>query len=359
MEKLLWNDRDYSIEYLKTSISINTHVGCYLGCEYCILSSLEFPKRPLQILDEESVVEQLLQNKYFTKDITPISINNKSDPLLREVKNSTFNIMKILEKYNIKNPIYLISKIELTEKEIEFLDSLELNLYVFFSFSGLKTDLEKVTAEYQVRRIKKLEKAKNIKKIHYWRPLITGENDSNEQIKHMLELVSPIFDVSVISGLRVNDTVNERLVNLDKNVPFNEYTKKHKYVEKEVFDRINKIRKELCPEYLLFRHTSCITCYWLEKADFLHNDRKNFNCTVFDCPNIRRCSERKMPDHSLIREMMLRIGIKNNYEIREDHIMFMGALSQEDLSYLNLNLSFKALSEIKLPTVSESVIEVV
>ncbi|WNQ09658.1 hypothetical protein MJA45_18760 [Paenibacillus aurantius] len=359
MEKVLWNGRDYTIEYLKTSISINAYVGCYLGCEYCILSSLEFPERPLKIFDEESLVEQLLQNQYFTHDITPISINNKSDPLLREVKQSTMNILKILERYRLQNPIYLISKLELTDEDLEYLDSLNLNIYVFFSFSGLDTQLEKVTISYQERRIRRLAQAKNIKKIHYWRPLIAGENDSEEQIRHMLEVVSPVFNVSIVSGLRVNETVNERFSNLNKNVPFNEYTKKHKYVEKEVFERVNRIRNDICPDYLLFRHTSCITSYWLGKPDFLHNDRKPLNCTVFNCPNHFRCSNRQKPPESHINEMLFKISRDNEYEIRDDHIMFSGAMSQEDLSFLNLNLGFKALSEKKLPTVSESVIEVV
>jgi hypothetical protein len=54
----------------------------------------------------------------------------------------------------------------------------------------------------------------------------------------------------------------------------------------------------------------------------------------------------------------MKIGRDNAYELRKDHIMFEGAMSQEDLSYLNINLGFKALSEKKELTVSESVIEV-
>jgi len=320
---------------------------------------LKFPAKPLKILDEEALVIQLLENKYFTSGLTPISINNKSDPLLLEVKASTFEILKIMQRYELDNPIYIISKLELTEKDIEFLDSLDLNLFVFFSFSGLQTDLEKVSITYQEKRIKKLEQAKGFKKIHYWRPLIAGENDSDQQIEYMFDVVAPVFDASVVSGLRVNDKVNSKLLQLNKNVTFNDYTKRHKYVEKEVFHRIQKIRMERCPDYLLFRHTSCMTCYWTGSADFLHNDRYSFNCNVFDCPNTHLCSQRKLPDHSQIREKMQVIGIDNHYEVLKDHILFSGALSQEDLSYLNLNLGFKALSEVKVPTVSESVIEFV
>ncbi|MRG27782.1 hypothetical protein [Laceyella tengchongensis] len=356
--KVLWKGKDFTIEYLKTSISINSFVGCYLGCEYCILYSLEFPSKPLKIMDEEDAVMQLLAHKYFTFGLTPISINNKSDPLLKEVKDSTFKIMKVLERERVTNPIYLISKLELTDEDIDFLDSLKLNVYVFYSFSGLGNHLEKVSTRYQEYRIKKLSHARNIKKIHYWRPLIVGENDDETTIRHMLEVVSSVFDVSIVSGLRVNEKVKKAFDRLNISVPFNNYTIKHKYVEKEVFERVRQIRDEICPDYPLFRHTSCLTSYWAGTPDFNHHDRKKINCTIFNCPNQSVCATRKKPSTDLIDKLLSRIGKENEYEIREDHVMFKGVMSQEDLSFLNLNMGFKALSEKKAPTASESVIEV-
>jgi DNA repair photolyase len=358
VDKVLWHSKDYSMEYLKTSISINSYVGCNLGCEYCILSTLEFPERPLKIMDEDAVVMQLLENCYFIRDVTPISINNKSDPWLPEVKESTFQILKLLEQQQINNPIYLISKLELTENDIDFLDALDLRIYVFFSISGLKGDLERLSEKYHKRRVSKLASAKNIKKIHYWRPLIMGENDSDESIRMMLQMVHPVFDASVVSGLRVNEAVYSRLKNLEKEVPYNEYTKKHKFVEKEVFDRIHKIRNEVCPDYLLFRHTSCVTSYWMGQPDFLHNNRKPQNCAVFHCPNTWRCQTRRKPDSDTINMLLYRINRTNEYEIREDHILFKGELTQEDLSFLNLNLQFKSFCGSLLLSASESVIEV-
>jgi DNA repair photolyase len=271
LEKQLWNGKDFTIEYLKTSITINSYIGCNLGCEYCILSSLEFPEKPLKIMNENSLVEQLYSHKYFTLNLTPISVNNKSDPLLPEVKQSTFKIFKLLEEANIKNPIYLISKMDLNERDIEFLDSLDLNIYVFFSFSGLGSNLERVTLGFQERRINKLRNAKKIKKIHYWRPLIAGENDDEMTITRMLDIVAPVFDASIVSGLRVNEKVNSKFKELQIDVPFNDYTKKHKYVEKHVFERVNHIRNQLYPNYLLFRHTSCLTRSVVKKSSKSQN----------------------------------------------------------------------------------------
>lgn len=229
---------------------------------------------------------------------------------------------------------------------------------MFYSFSGLGNHLEKVSTRYQEYRIKKLAQTKRIKKIHYWRPLIVGENDDEETIRHMLEVVSPVFDVSIVSGLRVNETVKKTFDRMNINVPFNNYTIKHKYVEKEVFDRINRIRNEICPDYQLFRHTSCLTSYWAGLPDFNHHDRKPLNCTVFDCPNQSVCSKRSKPNATHISKLLAQIGKDNEFEIRKDHVFFRGELNQEDLSFLNLNMGFKALCEKKAPTVSESVIEV-
>ena len=86
------------IEYLKSSISISSYSGCTINCKYSILSSLKNRLDVVKVFDEEQLVEDLFQNKFFVKDFTPVTINNRTDPFLNKiVKESTFKILDCFE----------------------------------------------------------------------------------------------------------------------------------------------------------------------------------------------------------------------------------------------------------------------
>ena len=146
------------IQYLKSFLSINTHVGCNLGCAYCICHAFGLPTSPQKITTPKQLMKLLFKNKYFLPNVTPIAINNKSDPLLPEVKDSTLEVLKLFAKYKLKNPLIIISKLSYSPEEVDLIESFSLNLYHFTSYSGLSFPLEKVNNKIQKKNIKLLSK---------------------------------------------------------------------------------------------------------------------------------------------------------------------------------------------------------
>ena len=86
--------KKYALEYLKTYLSINSFVGCPIGCTYCFLSPLGIsPSEPVRVIGEPELVKDLKSSKYFVPHQTILSLNNRTDPFLPGlVKESTFKI---------------------------------------------------------------------------------------------------------------------------------------------------------------------------------------------------------------------------------------------------------------------------
>ncbi len=127
-----------AVEYLKSSLSISNYVVCGLGCKYC--SVQEFASsRVNKIMEAEEAFEKLIENPLFFKDYTPITINNRTDPMLPQVKNDTFKIIKLLEVNGFKNICIIISKMELLEEELSFFEECKIPIVYIVSYGNFST----------------------------------------------------------------------------------------------------------------------------------------------------------------------------------------------------------------------------
>ena len=57
------------ILYLKSSISISAYTGCLIGCKYCILSTCRENNKIWKVIDEDKLIDNLSNYKYFVKDL--------------------------------------------------------------------------------------------------------------------------------------------------------------------------------------------------------------------------------------------------------------------------------------------------
>ena len=74
------------------------------------------PMHPIKVIDEEELIRNMINDNYFEKGKTVISLNNRTDPFIsQEVKNSTFKLLDIMEELNLKNIVTITSKGLLTE----------------------------------------------------------------------------------------------------------------------------------------------------------------------------------------------------------------------------------------------------
>jgi len=349
----------FRIEYLKSSLSISTFVGCNMGCKYCILSSLKFGVLPEKIADEADLVNDLCTHKFFIKGFTPISINNRTDPFLNPiVKESTFTVLKLLQEKKVtKNPLMLITKKELSGTELEWLDESGLNIYLFLSYSGLPKTVEPNNETFNETHLINLRKTKNIHKIHYWRPIIEGVNNDDQDINKMLATASSTFDCSIVSGIRLSKEV---ITLLKKNTKISfEYQKEraiHKYLSDSTIEKILTLRNRIYSKYLLFRHTSCVISHMENKPDYNLSYLKPKSC-IFGCPNSNNCmSTLGQCNKQIIEKSLSNLGISGvKYHCDGNTQLNINAdLTQEEISYLKHNSRMVIVSRSVINSPSES-----
>jgi len=333
-----------ALEYMKSALSVNTHFGCALGCEYCIVNYTLTADKESNLLSPDELFDELINSKLFVKNKTLLSINNKTDPLLNKVMGSTFQFINLLKENGLQNPLMLISKLALKESDLEILEDYPGRIYYFTSYSGMPKEIEPVSG-IQMDNFNVLKKRKKVNSIHYWRPLIKGLNDSNENIKFLLESVQDSCDCSVVSGIRLSPYLVDILKNHGANFDGWDGNTSHKYLDKAIVNNIIEIRNSNFPNYPLFKKTSCSIAYLSSLSDYNFNFLKE-NCDIFEnCRNQNICRLRELPtDEEIIKKRNL-LGIKNNFEFKESHILFNGKLTSDEKSFLSFNLGYPVESE--------------
>lgn len=345
------------IMYLKSSLSISSYSGCVINCKYCILSTYRDNNSINKECDENELCEKLFKSKFFVKDLTPISINNISDPFLNNIlKKSTFKILDYLEDSKIQNPLILITKGYLSEQDLEKLSNYKCNIHIFYTYSGLSETMENRNKERQIDTIKHLSELKNIKLVHYWRPVIEGVNSSDEVIDELIFEVGKYFNISVISGIRLNTHLSD--IFRANNIPINIKTDtEHKIIHNDTFDRIkNKILLSNSSASV-FKKTSCAISYCNSLQD-INGYSYDVKVCSKDCPNLENCTmgKEKPITTEHFNNLLSNISKKCAFEIFDDHIIVNCTLTQEESSYLKHNTRRKIQADLIIKSNSEEVL---
>ncbi len=325
------------IEYLKSALSINTAIGCSLGCSYCVVGEIA-RKSPKRILTPEELVSDLINNRLFVPHITPLAINNKTDPFLGFVKEDTFEILELLQKNGFRNKRIIISRLALSEKDLKELERLNESTYFITSYSHLRFPIEKSNSENQLTSFRTLKNREKVNSLHYWRPLIKGLNDGEESIKRVLENVVESCDGSILSGLRITSGIKERMENYGADLTGWDGDANHKYLPLEVQEKILIIRDRLFAGYPLYRHTSCGLSSLVSSSDYGFNFLRGHPHCIESCSNV--CSLRKKPQRSEIDFYLGLVNLEMGYRIQEKGIYIEGELTQEEKSFLAHTLKF-------------------
>lgn len=259
-----------------------------------------------------------------------------------------------MEKNNVTNPIMLITKGYISEKQAEQLASIKLNIVVLYTFSGIPNKIEPRNEAIQIETMKNVSKYKNIKLVNYYRPVIEGINSDEQTIKRVAKIVTQYCDASIISGIRLNTHLHNILKNLNIYIP-KKYDPDHKVLLPETFERIIQIFKEIDKDYPTFKKTSCGISYVLNRPDYNGHSARIYYCNpscvsypicigtnkigfcTSECPNYSLCKEEseKQITEEEFKELLKTIGAENaKFEILEHYIKLEGEYWQEEVSYL-------------------------
>lgn len=202
------------IEMHSSWLAINSIVGCPNGCKYCLLQATNdnncFPR---QLVSPKEAVNQLLEYKYYDKDI-PLCLLPNTDVFVNS-KNIEYllDLLQELENQNIKNDLIIITKCNITDNVIKKVNKIKekgQNVVFYISYSGLGKDIEpRILEEILQNNFKKL-KENNIDVIHYFRPFLP-QNSDPKRIEEILNFVNKYTDVSVTTGLALIETFIDKI----------------------------------------------------------------------------------------------------------------------------------------------------
>lgn len=202
------------IEMHSSWLAINSIVGCPNGCKYCLLQATNdnncFPR---QLVSPKEAVNQLLEYKYYDKDI-PLCLLPNTDVFVNS-KNIEYllDLLQELENQNIKNDLIIITKCNITDNVIKKVNKIKekgQNVVFYISYSGLGKDIEpRISKEILQNNFKKL-KENNIDVIHYFRPFLP-QNSDPKRIEEILNFVNKYTDVSVTTGLALIETFIDKI----------------------------------------------------------------------------------------------------------------------------------------------------
>ncbi|MFZ5680189.1 MAG: radical SAM protein [Pseudomonadota bacterium] len=292
------------VEYRKSGLSLNHVVGCPLDCGYCVrhlFQNFEM-KQPHLILEDREAVDLLLSHWAFRSGTTPIQIFNRAtDPFLPGVKDHLFTTLEELDRKGLTNPTLVITRWKILPSDVERLERLRnVRLTILVTWSGIKDDriepVDSVIAENSLRVLS--SHASRTKSILYWRPLISGLNDSDTHLDRALKL-SSLADATVFTGLFHRAEIREhfRLSGVPDIYPD---IARRKILPAET-------EKRVLTAFLgrpLFRKTSCGVAFAHVSVDYNGHYGIREICDICPAQQISRCATaHRVPELAQVKEL--------------------------------------------------------
>lgn len=236
------------VAYGQSCINMNTRFSCRNNCIYCF--GKNWKDRHMEF-EPEDMVKQLPDHVNI-----PIGINNSaSDPLDPKTWPSTYKLMQLL--VGKASTVMLITKEYVSKKIIRQINSLDLHVIFFISYSGLPEGYEYLVDDRRMESLANLHMS-NIPTVLYARPLIKLVNDF-DAIEEAAQYVKYI----VWSSVRVDNNNAHPLLP----EPTGECLhKSHKRIADDEFNYIETRLRKMGP--LVFRKTSCVISYINKTPDY-------------------------------------------------------------------------------------------
>lgn len=342
-------------EYLKSYYSINSYIGCTINCGYCFLAPIKIvPMRPIKAIDEEELIDNMINDKYFKEHETVLSLNNRTDPFISpEVKASTFRLMDIMEEKGLNNIVTITTKGLLTKEDAEKLNQYKnIKVVIIVTYNNLPLKIQPIKKEIQEETMKNISDCNNVILLHQFRPIIPGLNDDEDTIRKTVNYAKQFCNATIYQGIRVNQYIKDRLEERD-------YTYKgefdtHKQKSKDTDSVFEKLKKE-DKNYQIFDHTSCALSYIFDKSDYNMHYSK-IDCSKH-CKNYDRCHSVKFSIPRNLEQELQKIGVKDQWKIENETLMIEGSLNDEQKSYIKHILHLKVKSTKRENTYSEKIME--
>lgn len=337
----------------KNFLCLNAIAGCRNDCVYCYKHGWDFENKfkPTKIFEVSKILKNLKKHKYFHPNI-PLSIHNSAtDPFQEGTVETTFEILDGLEKLKITNIVGLITKEYLSEEIIQKLENYKnIHLVIFITYSFLPEKFEKIVNDRRIELMKNLSKSK-LKKVLYYRPIISGINDSENIAQKIVDLGEKYFDCIVRSSLKVDINTIEYMAkrgifidpNYDIGLNIHDSLKQMPSESRRRVDNILVKSKVPC-----FKKTSCAISYLFNEPDYNTQwVRRDIYCSK-NCPKKQQkiClgQSLKQPDSQEVEMLLQHLKLNAKYKILKNRITIESKkVFYSDIKFLRMALKFPVL----------------
>ncbi len=186
------------------TICVSSQVGCALSCSFCYTGTMRLQRNLLQ----EEILGQIITVKHFLKDwkkrseeriVTNIVFMGMGEPLLNY--DNVINSIKILidqEGLAISKRKITLSTSGIVSKIKNFQKDTDVNLAVSLhaAFDNIRDELVPINRKWPLaellKELKNYSDVKKEKRITFEYIMIDGVNDSLDDAKELIKLISPL-----------------------------------------------------------------------------------------------------------------------------------------------------------------------
>ena len=339
-----------------TWLVLNPVQGCPKKCKYCFLAERNLNGvLPNVLISPEVAIDQLIKSEMYMPDI-PLCLFSQTDAFVtKENIEYIKQLIYLIDEKKINNPIIFISKCEIPDSFIDFLDPYikKGHKFIFFlSYSGLESDIELGVVKKQIEDNFIKLKRRNINIIHYWRPFLP-QNSSKEQIDKIYNFVRKYADASIIIGLKTSNSIIDNIDWKELTAVREDAINSDNVWTKEAYDYVwNELKYK--SDYPIFQTTSCALALVLKKAErkFFYNTKICNECNL--CPISQRkicfknVNKRKKIGKKEVQKILKKLNIKiedKNIEIKEDILYLKNTeLKRTQISMITELLQIKTIA---------------
>jgi DNA repair photolyase len=294
------------IEYRKSGLSLNHIQGCPLDCAYCIRHTygLWDQRQPCALMSDTEAVELLVSHRYFQAHVTPLQLFNRAtDPFLPSVRPHTFAVLEDLDNRGLTNHVLVITRHRMQWGDVERLNQfVSLKVTLLFTYSGIEdASIEPYPSAIAANSLVFMSAItpRRYRTVLYWRPLVSGLNDSAGHLDHAYELHRHA-DATVFTGLFYRDQIAAYYRANGLPVPYDE-TARRKIVPETLEQRV---LAAFADSASLFRKTSCAVSYAHGLPDYNGHVGIRELCDICPLAQFDRCRQaRQVPTADRLRQV--------------------------------------------------------
>ena len=332
------------VENRKSGLSLNHIIGCPLDCAYCVrhLFGNFQMKVPHALLTDEEAVARLTTHPYFMRDLTPLQLLNRAtDPLLPTVKEHTFRVLKLLADMKLRNHVLIITRYALDAIDAARLnDFAPLRVTLLVTYSGIEDDrIEPFGSKVAAETLRTaFEHAQSFRTILYWRPLVSGLNDSEAHIERAAAL-GQTSHATVFTGLFYRDTIREYYRANRIPEPYAEVARR-KVLPSDLEHRVIS-KFQALGGGPLFRKTSCGVAFAHSAADYNGHYGIREVCDICPTVQVERCKMAfRRPSAESVAQLAAKVGAPGGYTI-DDRAVVFESLDEQRRYHIQHTLGFQ------------------